>query len=52
MGCHMLKTFCWKHQTFLLNDVFPVFKERYQLSLGVLALQGAQSIECWSFAHQ
>lgn len=29
------------------------FKERYQLSLlGALLLQGAYSVEYWSFAHQ
>lgn len=53
MGCDPLKIFYWKQQNFLINIVFPDFKERHQLPwLGTLALQGAQSVECWSFAHQ
>lgn len=53
MGCGPLKMFYWNQQDFLINGVFPDFKERHQLpSLGTLALQGAQSVEYWSFAHQ
>lgn len=53
MGCSPLKTFYWKQQIFSVNGIFPIFKERYQLSLlGAPALQGAQSVECWSFAHR